>query len=447
MIRSLRLDIRQSHDLAVTIYGHIDQQRFAYNVAVEATLRDPAMSFFRLCKMLTALRRGHEWLGAGDARIQRAGMALAVQAVRKFRESNDIKRGRRGRRRNRWRDPHSLFRSKKSRRPRALVVFMPPVLRGNMIFLPGIGEVEPLGDIPEGADLRSFQLVETTKRVTRRTRPQDRTYRLHTQIRTDSPEPTKSGVIRGVDLGIIHGAVSADSTGAVSYHDIPDNCKRMPNDGIDRMKSRQSGRKKNSRSWRGTARRMSAKLEKLRNRQTNAERHIAKEVTDGLGTLAVDDLKASNMTRRGRGKRGLNRSMSYARLAALRARMERTAENRGVEVETVSGRNTSIACNACKHIDKNSRRTQSEFVCVRCGHEDNADANAARNILSLVETRRQGVSSLDARAQAGFAPGRSSALKEAVRETSTGGSAGASEKGRAPRMPSPPRGGDAHLCV
>ena len=447
MIRTLRLDILQSHDLAVKIYGHIDQQRFAYNVAVEATLRDPTMSFFKLCRTLTALRREHEWLGAGDARIQRAGMKMAVQAVRKFRESNDIKRERRGRRRNRWSAPRSVFRPKKSRRPRALVVFVQPIPRGNIIFLPGIGEAEAPGGIPEGADLRSFQLVETTRRVTRRTRPQDRTYRLHVQIRTDNPEPAESGVIRGVDLGIAHGAVSADSTGAVVYHDIPDGCKRTPNDGIDRMKSRRSKRKRNSRGWKETVRRLNTKWEKIRNRQANAERHIAKEATDGVAVLGVEDIRVSNMTRRGRGKRGLNRSMSYARPAALCARMRQTAENRGVEVVVVSARNTSITCNACRHIDRNSRRTQSEFVCVNCGHEDNADANAARNILSLVETRRQGMSSLDVRAQAGFTPGRSSASKEAVQETSTGGSAGASEKGRVPRASPPPRGGAAHLSV
>ena len=410
-------------------------------------LEDPTRSNFDLYKMLTAMRREHEWLGAGDARIQRAGMKLAVQAVREFRGSNDIKRERRGRRRNRWSDPLSLFRSKKSGRPRALAVFMPPVPRGNMIFLPGIGTVEALGDIPGGADLRSFQLVEITKKITRRTRPKDRTYRLHVQIGTDDLEPVKSGVSRGVDLGVTHGAVTADSTGAVSYHDIPKGCKRAPNGGIDGLRSRRSKMKRKSRGWKETVRRLNAKWEKIRNRQTNAERHIAKEVTGGVGTVVLEDIKVSNMTRRGRGKRGLNRSMAYSRPTALLTRIGQTAENKGVKVMVVSARNTSITCHACRHIDRNSRRTQAEFVCVRCGHEDNADANAARNILSLAETRRQGMSSLDARAQAGFAPGRSSAPGGAVREPSTGGSAGTSEKGRVPQTPPPPRGGAAHLCV
>ena len=291
-----------------------------------------------------------------------------------------------------------------------------------MMFLPGIGTVRVLIDIPEGADLRSFQLVETTKKTTRRTHPQDSMYRLHVQIRADDSEPAKSGVVRGVDLGVTHAAVTADSTGAVSYHDIPKGCKRTPNDGIDALRSRRSKRKRNSRGWRETTRRMSTKWEKIRNRQTNTERHIAKAITDGVGTVVLEDIRVSNMTRYGgRRKSGLNRSMGYARPTALHARTEQTAENGGVKVIVVSARNTSITCSACGHLDRNSRRTQSEFVCVSCGHAENADANAARNILSLEETRRQGRPSKDARAQAGFAPSRPSVSEEAVQEPSTGG--------------------------
>ena len=223
--------------------------------------------------------------------------------------------------------------------------------------------------------------------------------------------------------------------------------KGTPSDGIDEMKSQRSKMKRNSRGWKEKTRRMSARWDKIRNKQTNTERHIAKEVTDGVGTLVLEDLKVLNMTRRGRGKCGLNRSMAHSRPAALRARMEQTAENRGVKVIKVSAHNTSITCSACGHIDKNSRRTQSEFVCVSCGHEENADANAARNILSRVETRRQGMSSSDARAQAELTLGRPSTSEEYVQKPSTGGSAGASEKGMRTQAPSPEGDGGADLCI
>jgi transposase len=32
-----------------------------------------------------------------------------------------------------------------------------------------------------------------------------------------------------------------------------------------------------------------------------------------------------------------------------------------------------------------SRRSQSEFVCVACGHSENADLNAAKNILRIAQ--------------------------------------------------------------
>lgn len=42
---------------------------------------------------------------------------------------------------------------------------------------------------------------------------------------------------------------------------------------------------------------------------------------------------------------------------------------------------TSQTCSCCGHVAKENRLTQSIFKCVSCGHEDNADQNAAYNIL------------------------------------------------------------------
>jgi putative transposase len=41
---------------------------------------------------------------------------------------------------------------------------------------------------------------------------------------------------------------------------------------------------------------------------------------------------------------------------------------------------TSQTCNVCANVDKENRKTQSEFKCTVCGHEENADLNAAKNI-------------------------------------------------------------------
>ena len=47
---------------------------------------------------------------------------------------------------------------------------------------------------------------------------------------------------------------------------------------------------------------------------------------------------------------------------------------------------TSQTCAACGVIDARSRRDQSHFICVACGHEANADTNAATNILRRADS-------------------------------------------------------------
>ena len=49
-------------------------------------------------------------------------------------------------------------------------------------------------------------------------------------------------------------------------------------------------------------------------------------------------------------------------------------------VVAVDPKYTSQMCHECGTVDKESRKTQSEYCCSKCGHIDNADINAAKNI-------------------------------------------------------------------
>ena len=42
---------------------------------------------------------------------------------------------------------------------------------------------------------------------------------------------------------------------------------------------------------------------------------------------------------------------------------------------------TSQTCSVCGHVDEDNRRNQHKFKCTACGHTENADYNAAKNIL------------------------------------------------------------------
>ena len=56
------------------------------------------------------------------------------------------------------------------------------------------------------------------------------------------------------------------------------------------------------------------------------------------------------------------------------------AEKLGIRVHLTPSQYTSQQCPICGCIDKDNRKTQESFVCVNCGHSDNADHNASINI-------------------------------------------------------------------
>ncbi|MER7055355.1 zinc ribbon domain-containing protein [Streptomyces sp. NPDC000351] len=58
----------------------------------------------------------------------------------------------------------------------------------------------------------------------------------------------------------------------------------------------------------------------------------------------------------------------------------RTAEKASGRVDDVPAPYTSPRCSACGWIEKNSRKSQAEFVCVSCGFACNADENAAVDV-------------------------------------------------------------------
>ncbi len=153
---------------------------------------------------------------------------------------------------------------------------------------------------------------------------------------------------------------------------------------LSRRLSRQkrgSGRRERTRARLAkTRRRIAGKRQDWRHRTSRA-------LADAAHTVVVEDLRVRNMTRSARGtveepgrhvraKAGLNRVVLDTGWAALRSMLEYKAGR----TVAVNPRNTSRTCHACGAVYSRSRRSQAVFHCVACGHADNADANAARNI-------------------------------------------------------------------
>lgn len=119
---------------------------------------------------------------------------------------------------------------------------------------------------------------------------------------------------------------------------------------------------------------------------------ITTGITARFGTVAIEALKIANMTASAAGtvadpgkgvaqKRGLNRAILNQGWGQFEAFLAYKLEHRGGHLIKVNPAYTSQTCSDCGTIDKASRESQARFACVACGHEENADTNAAKNIL------------------------------------------------------------------
>lgn len=79
-----------------------------------------------------------------------------------------------------------------------------------------------------------------------------------------------------------------------------------------------------------------------------------------------------------------NRKVSFLGLSSLKQEVEHIARKYDIAVSTVQASYTSKMCPICGCIEDENRPNQETFECVECGHKDNADFNAAKNIRNRV---------------------------------------------------------------
>ncbi|WP_226351918.1 transposase [Pseudonocardia sp. ICBG601] len=140
-----------------------------------------------------------------------------------------------------------------------------------------------------------------------------------------------------------------------------------------------------------------AKMNRLRRRETNRRQdfcsQVAADLTGRNALVALEELRIQNMTRSAAGtveepgrqvaqKSGLNRAILAKGWHKLELALRNAARYTGTVVVKVSAAYTSQRCSRCSEVNPGSRESQARFRCVTCGHEVNADVNAAINVLA-----------------------------------------------------------------
>ncbi|KAB6010269.1 IS200/IS605 family element transposase accessory protein TnpB, partial [Bifidobacterium adolescentis] len=216
--------------------------------------------------------------------------------------------------------------------------------------------------------------------------PTDLVARLTLTFRIPKVEPAK-GKVLGVDLGM-HALYKDSEGGEYRYPRVQRVKRRYAYD-------RRTLQEKGTRSAHRRLKTMSGREERfIRDVDHCAAKRLAD--TPGIGVIAFEDLSrirrlARKGTRTGRKRRNMLNQWSFSQLQEFTAYK---AAAKGIKVVMVNPAYTSQRCNACGYVDKGNR-DRARFDCLRCGHSDDADHNAALNIRdralqSLGQTQDQG---------------------------------------------------------
>lgn len=222
--------------------------------------------------------------------------------------------------------------------------------------------------------------------------------------------PARRAEAAGIDLGVVRTVTL--STG--EHHQAP----RTAVQAIARAQRSLARKKKGSARFEAQKRFVARLSAKAARQRADWSHKLSTDLALRFGVIAIEDLNIKAMTASAAGtleqpgryvaqKRGLNRAILAQSWGQLTAQLAYKLDAAGGTLVAVDPKYTSQTCAACGVADARSRESQADFRCVHCGHRDNADVNAAREI------RRRGTARLGVEADLGRTAKRQ--LEEAQR--------------------------------
>jgi len=215
------------------------------------------------------------------------------------------------------------------------------------------------------------------------------TFYLHQSCEVETLEAQMPEEWMGVDLGIVHLAVTSDGQ---SYSGTKVEAKRRWYE-----RRRQVLQRVGSRSAKRRLRQLSGRQRRYQKDTNHCISKALVEVAQRTGRgIALEDLSGiRGRTRVRREQRHRHHNWTFYQ---LRQYVSYKAALAGVAVQFVDPRYSSQTCSSCGHCDRANRRTRDEFVCVVCGYAAPADENAARVIACRARVNAPMVSTEGAKA-------------------------------------------------
>ena len=230
-------------------------------------------------------------------------------------------------------------------------------------------------DLPEGAEMRSMRLVRT-RRGERGVGPS--VYEVHFTVREPGPGDIQLRLrqIVGVDAG--GRATATDDTGAITVLSAAeDGCRERE---LQRVLSRCRKGSKGRRKAR-------TRLERHRGKTALKKQQLCRKKASRMvrpgRCIVVEDLDHAKMRGRGRGKRGMNRSLKNGAPGMFRKALEEISVRKAdCTVAGVPAAYTSRQCVRCGSRETELDRTH--VSCVACVAREDRDRAAAGNLVLVL---------------------------------------------------------------
>ena len=196
----------------------------------------------------------------------------------------------------------------------------------------------------------------------------------------------------GVDLGINKLASLSDGRTIANPKFYKQQEKKRK-----RLNRAASRKQKGSNKRRKVYERLARVEQKVTNQRNDYQWKIAHRLTKKYDLIVFEDLNVQGMMKRckpkwseeekrylenGQSRKvGLNKAIADASWYSLKQKTKVLAERHGVLVTVINPRHTSQKCSSCGYVSP-TNRDKEKFLCESCGYYDDADIQAAINILN-----------------------------------------------------------------
>lgn len=320
-------------------------------------------SYSELCKLLTMLKRDPErsWLNdAPSQSLQQVLKHLCEAYGRYFKKLSDRPRFKKKGRRDSFRIPADFK------------------INGATIQLPKMGET---------AFYKSRDIVGQLRNVTVSKRGKHWYLSIQTQLEVADPIHPSTSMV-GIDVGISKFVALSDGTAIAPLHSFRSLAPKLVKEQrklARKVKGSNNFKKQKEKVVQIHIKIADARQDFLHKNSTTLSKNHAK--------IVMEDLQISNMSKSAKGtqenpginvsaKSGLNKSILDQSWYEFRRQLQYKQLWGGGTVILVPPQHTSQRCSSCGHTDALNRLSQAKFLCVQCRHSDNADINAAKNILA-----------------------------------------------------------------